>query len=175
MCIKSEQILFINEFHFTKELIRDSLNFPFNKKHLASLFIFSIMIGVGFWLRLELLAVSLFSTFVAMCTPFLVRQILKQLCLVRSLKAFNLSLQSPQQISQKVFYEDYFTANQSDEKLAYDQISFIASTTFCLCVGLSSTSILIKKDAFTTGIYDDFVVFLRDKLHDNPKALKGLR
>ena len=33
----------------------------------------------------------------------------------------------------------------------------------------------IKKDAFTVGDYENFVAFLREKLQDNPKALRGLR
>jgi len=34
---------------------------------------------------------------------------------------------------------------------------------------------MIKKGAFTKGDYESFVPFLREKLKDNPKALKGLR
>jgi len=38
-----------------------------------------------------------------------------------------------------------------------------------------SLTIIIKKDAFTKGDYESFVEFLKEKLKDNPKALKGLR
>lgn len=34
---------------------------------------------------------------------------------------------------------------------------------------------LILIDAFTVGDYETFVAFLREKLKDNPKALKGVK
>jgi len=39
----------------------------------------------------------------------------------------------------------------------------------------NSRHVVLKKDAFTKGDYESFVEFLKEKLKDNPKALKGLR
>jgi len=38
-----------------------------------------------------------------------------------------------------------------------------------------SLYVMVKKDAFTKGDYESFIPFLKEKLKDNPKALRGLK
>ena len=177
MIIREKQALFVNEFYITKELLYDASTFSFCKKYLITAFIGATMIGLGFWLLFTSFVIALSTAVITGFFPFFARQIVKKLCLRHALKKIELSSHLTQQISQRTFYDGhFFTNNNGDDTLFYSQISSIANTALCLCLTLDpTTTILIKKDAFTTGTYDDFVVFLRDKLHDNPKALKGLR
>jgi len=58
----------------------------------------------------------------------------------------------------------------------YEQISKIISANMCLFIVIEkSVTVMVKKDAFTIGDYESFVAFLREKLQDNPQALRGLK
>ena len=76
-------------------------------------------------------------------------------------------------------YETYFQ-NDSFEaggeiRFQYDQISKIMVSTLYMFIMIEDTvHTAVKKDAFTIGDYESFVVFLKEKLKDNPVALLGL-
>ena len=60
--------------------------------------------------------------------------------------------------------------------LAYSQVTKVAITKSCIFLVIEKAlTVMLKKDAFTKGDYESFVEFLKEKLKDNPKALKGLR
>ena len=77
-----------------------------------------------------------------------------------------------------VFNEFEFSSNVygRESTFSYSQISRVISGKLGLYFHIEkSLYVMLKKDSFTVGDYDSFVVFLREKLKDNPKALKGLR
>lgn len=64
----------------------------------------------------------------------------------------------------------------SDIMVKYSQISKTScSSAYMFIVVENAVTIIVKKDAFTKGDYDSFLIFMKDKLKDNPKALKGLK
>ena len=71
------------------------------------------------------------------------------------------------------FYKDVIMVG--DVKFKYSQISKILTSNSCLYILIQETFVItIKKDAFTVGDYESFIVFLKEKLTDNPVALLGL-
>jgi len=72
------------------------------------------------------------------------------------------------------FFDEIFT--HRDLSFRYDQISTFTKGNLCLYIQIKKTiTIIAKKDSFTKGDYESFVSFLREKLKDNPKALRGLK
>jgi len=73
------------------------------------------------------------------------------------------------------FKRDTFE-NANNVTLQYNQISKSTNSRHCIYLIVEETCcVMVKKDAFTKGDYESFVVFLKEKLKDNPKALRGLK
>lgn len=76
------------------------------------------------------------------------------------------------------FEASFFNDNFITERFTfqYSQISKVVSSHNYMYLIIEATfGVIIKKDAFTVGDYETFVAFLREKLKDNPKAMKGLK
>ena len=77
-----------------------------------------------------------------------------------------------------VFNEFEFSSNVygRENTFNYAQISKVVSGKLGLYFHIEkSLYVMLKKDSFTVGDYDSFLVFLREKLKENPKALKTLK
>ena len=75
---------------------------------------------------------------------------------------------------QTVFYNNRFE-RFPESTFQYNQISYVVATDVSLYLMIGNeTTIIVKKDAFTIGDYESFVSFLKEKLKDNPKVLRGL-
>jgi len=63
-----------------------------------------------------------------------------------------------------------------ESNFKYSQITKTITGKIVLYLSIEKTLyVLIKKDSFTKGDYDSFLIFMREKLKDNPKALRGLK
>jgi large-conductance mechanosensitive channel len=72
------------------------------------------------------------------------------------------------------FHADYIKTGGAT--LAYSQVTKVVITKSCIFLIIEKAlTVMLKKDAFTKGDYEAFIEFLKEKLKDNPKALKGLR
>lgn len=77
-----------------------------------------------------------------------------------------------------IFFNDYFTYNTSilSATSSYDDISRLITAKIGLYITVGANiHVLIKKDSFTVGDYESFVLFMREKLKNNPRVLKGLK
>ena len=109
-----------------------------------------------------------------MVIAIVIVNIAKSLRLKQLVKQFQMIAKTNPKIQWKVFYADKFETYNGI--FGYEQISKIIVADLCQYIIIENVAtVMLKKDAFTIGDYDSFIVFLREKLKDNPKALKGLR
>ena len=76
------------------------------------------------------------------------------------------------------FYYDRFYYNylRTNENAQYKQIKKIVIGDIGLYIILRKNALaFIKKDSFTKGDYGTFIMFLREKVSDNPKVQRGLK
>ena len=76
------------------------------------------------------------------------------------------------------FYDDNFNSNVygRENTFKYNQISKVTCGKLGIYLTIEkSICVLIEKDAFTVSRYEFFMLFLREKLKDNPKALRSFK
>ena len=162
-------ILFVTDFIPTTDDIREQIDCVVFKNYRR--FCYSLCIATMLFCLLlnRIIAAGILFIFFFLIIRFFHRQLLKLL-----IRRLQLAISSGTNVKKHVFYSNQFEIGSGTFR--YNQITKVIPADFCLYIILQKVSVvMVKKDAFTTGTYDDFVVFLRDKLHDNPKALKGLR
>jgi hypothetical protein len=75
------------------------------------------------------------------------------------------------------FYEESLchALHEAIHVIEYKQITNIISSKNGLYIVIKKKIVPIKKDAFTKGDYESFVVFMKEKLKGNRRALRGLK
>lgn len=163
--------LFTNGFTPFKKEIKEYVNRIVFGKGTLFCWIFSIMaIVFGLLFGGLVLAIAL----AAICTAFLSLHITKHSKFKEAMKAFENLVSTGYEGWRSVFFDDMFESDNNT--YYYEQISKVVKGKLCLHIIIEKKLlVMVKKDAFTKGDYESFVLFLREKLKDNPEALKGLR
>ena len=172
-----QESLFENAYILTKEIAKDYSR-AFYGKHFIVNYIASpafVLLGI-LWLR------NILVVIVWVCVPIL-NHIWVALG-ARNMWAEWSSIQNVMEIEgdlkkKIMFFEDKITSiNPLNEEntYKYKSISKVVEGKICLYISLGKAlGVTIRKDAFTKGDYETFVTFLRERLKDNPKALKRLK
>jgi len=167
-----EKVLFVNEFIPTQEIVGEYVIRIYLKVSRLLCYAFSAMFvlwallsGDGFWGAMALIATTAF---------FITVYTMKYLETEKLMKAFGLVTSTEGGKLRTIFYDD--TSRLANNTFRYEQISKIVDAKLGLYIIIEKAiAIIIKKDSFTVGDYESFVTFLREKLKDNPKALRGLK
>ena len=182
-----ENIMFENLFVPTEEFFWDFVQ-SLCKRNKAFCILFGVIFSIAalFFIFLAILVPSVGTLFPAIVLTFTSiylffapsitkRKIFKQV--VKRDKLLNAENENSFSKHNVIFYYDEFGPRSAGAAMfKYNQISEINISNIAIYIAIEKTfTAPIKKDAFTIGDYDSFVVFLREKLKDNPKALKGLK
>jgi hypothetical protein len=168
--------LFENEFNMTKELAKEYTRVLLRRNIIMS-YIFGFLCVLSFiWMRNAVIAV------IGVGLPILLHLMMIRIgrqTWKRWIKFFGMMGEKDNLNSKKRFFENSFISiNPINDEHAfeYKQISHLVETTEYLYISLEKVfECIVKKDSFTKGDYETFVTFLRERLAENPKALRGLR
>ena len=179
---KNNELRFQNEFILEKNFLREFFRLTMSKGYSAicyiffgAVLIFSLIVllnggAQNIPMLLFLLCISIYGlSFPVSRVNLNAKNLLKQYAVLSSGGTAGIRV---------LFHNSEFNSNVygRENTFSYTQISKVVSGKLGLYFHIEkSLYVMLKKDAFTVGDYDSFVVFLREKLKDNPKALKRLR
>ena len=158
--------LFKNEFVPAKEEVKEYISHVFLKKTKIQCIVFSVA-----FLLWGLLYVGIPWALIPPLFFFLLVFVVQHLEIKKGMQAL---IENGK--VRRMFYnntEDTFELDNNT--FCYNQISKIVEAKLCLYIFIGKKATAVKKDAFTIGDYESFVAFLREKLKDNPQALRGLK
>ena len=163
----AKDILFFNEFPPTKKVVKEALNILALRKLTFFCYAFSVIIVLLGWLYN--------FRYIAMVVAWLVLIFwLSGKYSIISKAYQTLVAEKDKGDTQRIFYDDTF--DLGDKAYSYDEVLEVVSAKLCLYIFIDKKiAVTVKKDSFTKGNYEPFVAFLREKLKDNPKALRGLK
>ena len=168
--IESEEVLFENRFVPDKKALSeyyDRVVYRINMIVLLSLWIVLVFASL---ILLEWRLRTLIIIIIALIVVF----IRKYVDVRNLLKHYELRISSGMYDGQIKFYENNFIVSKGT--FSYNQISKIIVGKHCVFIIVEKAlHIIVKKDAFIKGDYDSFVEFLKEKLKDNRKALRGIK
>jgi hypothetical protein len=171
-----KESLFENEFNLTEKLAKEYTRVML-RKNMIGYFIFGGLFILSYiWLRSILLVIMgiLAPTLGPFSLSMIGRKVWKQWKTLYHMLGDTENLKTKKQF----FEDEVITTNSlnNDFTLCYKQISYMVETKKYLYISFEKVfECIVKKDSFTKGDYETFVTFLRERLAENPKALRGLR
>ena len=167
--ISSEDVLFVNDFIAEINVLREINNLILFRNY--AIYCYALccaVIAICLWYDLPMIAIVL------VVVILVIKQTAKHLNLKKLIKQIQVGIAANPEARKTEFLANQF--NGGGASFRYERITKIVEGNLCLYIIIGGVYAgMVKKDAFTVGDYESFVIFLREKLKDNPKALKGLK